>query len=85
METNNGYIDIYLRRSPLLPDIKYEWLFEIKYVKATDATDKSLATLRRNARKQLNSYSGSYQIKDSKDVKKAVILFIGKNKYELFC
>jgi hypothetical protein len=84
METNNGYIDIYLRRSPLLPEIKYEWLFEIKYIKAGKANAKSLPALRSEAQKQLQDYSGSYQIRDSKDVKKAVILFIGKNKYELF-
>jgi hypothetical protein len=32
----------------------------------------------------LQDYSSSAQMKDSKDLKKAVILFIGKNKYELF-
>ena len=31
IETNTGYVDIYLRRSPLLPEVKYEWLFELKY------------------------------------------------------
>jgi len=81
VETNSGYIDIYLHRSPLQPDVKYEWLFEIKYLKASD---KSLTTHRREAQEQLQKYSDSYKIKDRKDVKKAVILFIGKNKYELF-
>ena len=81
IETNNGYVDIYLRRSPLLPEVKYEWIFELKYIKAGD---KSLATHRRDAQKQLHDYSGSAMMKDSKDLKKAVILFIGKNKYELF-
>ena len=33
---------------------------------------------------QLQNYSDSYLIKDRKDVKKAVILFIGKNKFEIF-
>ena len=43
-----------------------------------------MANHRRDAQKQLQDYSGSDMMKDSKDLKKAVILFIGKNKYELF-
>jgi hypothetical protein len=81
IETNNGYVDIYLRRSPLVPEVKFEWIFEFKYLKASE---KSLATHRSDAQKQLQGYSSSAMMKDSKDLKKAVILFIGKNKYELF-
>ena len=80
-ETDSGYIDIFLYRSPLVPEVKYEWLFEIKYLKASE---KSLDAHRKEAQVQLKNYSDSYMIKDRKDVKKAVILFIGKNKYELF-
>jgi hypothetical protein len=80
-ETDAGYIDIYLRRSPLVPEVKYEWIFELKYLKASE---KSLAAYRREAQNQLHNYSRSALMKDSKDLKKAVILFIGKNKYELF-
>jgi len=80
-ETDSGYIDIYLRRSPLVPDVKYEWIFEIKYLKASE---KAIATHRRKAQDQLHNYSSSAIMKDSKDLKKAVILFIGKNKFELF-
>ena len=50
METNNGYVDIYLHRSPLVPEVKYEWIFELKYFKASE---KSLAVHRRDAQ---NSY-----------------------------
>jgi len=81
IETNTGYVDIYLRRSPLVPEVKYEWIFELKYLKANE---KSMAAHRRDAQKQLQDYSSSALMKDSKDLKKAVILFIGKNKYELF-
>jgi hypothetical protein len=84
METNTGYIDMYLRRSPLLPEVKYEWIFELKYIKVGKANEKSLAVLRKDAQKQLNDYSSSDLMKDRKDLKKAVILFVGKNKYELF-
>jgi len=80
-ETNTGYIDIYLMRSPLLPEVKYEWIFELKYFKASK---KPTDADRQDAQNQLQNYSGSYIMKDRKDLKKAVILFIGKNKYELF-
>ena len=81
METSNGYVDIFLRRSPLAPEVKYEWLFEFKYFKASE---KALGAHRLDAQKQLTDYSRSEQMKDDRDVKKAVIMFIGKNKYELF-
>ena len=80
-ETNTGYVDIYLHRSPLVPEVKYEWFFELKYFKASE---KSMDIHRRDAQKQLQDYSSSAMMKDSKDLKKAVILFIGKNRYELF-
>jgi hypothetical protein len=80
-ETNTGYIDIYLKRSPLLPEVKYEWIFELKYFKASK---KPSDADRINAQEQLLKYAGSYEMKDRNDLKKAVILFVGKNKYELF-
>jgi len=80
-ETNNGYVDIYLHRSPLLPEVKYEWIFELKYLRANE---KSLPAIRQEAKKQLKIYSDSHLMKERKDLKKAVILFIGKNKYEIF-
>ena len=81
IETNTGYVDIFLLRSPLVPEVKYEWIFELKYFKTSD---KSLASYRRDAQNQLHNYEISTIMKDRKNVKKAVILFIGKNKYELF-
>jgi len=80
-ETNTGYIDIYLMRSPLLPEVKYEWIFELKYFKASK---KPTDADRKDAQNQLQNYSSSHVMKDRKDLKKAVILFIGKNKYELY-
>ncbi|MCL2688818.1 MAG: ATP-binding protein, partial [Chitinispirillia bacterium] len=37
-EVTEGYTDIYLQKHPAVADIKYEYVFEIKYVK-TDAKD----------------------------------------------
>ena len=80
-ETDSGYVDIFLCRSPLVPEVKYEWLFELKYFKASE---KAMAQHRLDAQNQLQHYSSSAMMKDRKEVKKAVILFIGKTKYELF-
>ena len=80
-ETDSGYIDIMLHRSPLVPEVKYEWLFELKYFKASE---KSLSAHRLEAQNRLQDYAGSQMMKDRSDLKKAVILFIGKNKYEIY-
>ena len=80
-ETNTGYIDIYLMRSPLMPQVKFEWIFELKYFKASK---KPTDADRQDAKKQLQNYSCSYMMKDRTDLKKAVIFFVGKNKYEVF-
>jgi len=80
-ETDSGYIDICLHRSPLFLQVKYEWIFELKYLKASV---KSMDIHRSKAKEQLQRYCHSEVMKDNKDLKKAVILFIGKNKYEVF-
>ena len=81
METNNGYVDVYLHRSPLVPEVKYEWIFELKYFKASE---KPSETDRRDAQNQLLNYSASHIMKDRNNLKKAVILYIGKKEYDLF-
>jgi len=43
-----------------------------------------LAVQRQKAKEQLQNYAGSAMMNDSTDLKRAVILFVGKNKYELF-
>ena len=80
-ETDSGYIDIFLHRRQLTPKVKYEWIFELKYLKASV---KKLEPYRLEAKKQLHDYGISTLMKDRKDLKKAVILFIGKKEYEIF-
>ena len=53
----------------------------LKYFKASK---KTMESHRFYAQNQLLDYSHSTVMKDIKDLKKAVILFIGKYKYELF-
>ncbi|UZQ83657.1 AAA family ATPase [Thermoanaerobacter sp. RKWS2] len=80
-ETEGGYIDIYLERDIRIPDIKYEWLIELKYVKKSekDKIDK----IKEEGIKQLKRYRESKGLKERKDVKQALIIFIGKDEYQV--
>ncbi|GHV64422.1 hypothetical protein FACS1894199_02640 [Bacteroidia bacterium] len=77
-----GRTDIYLQRSPLLPELKYEWVFELKYCK-TDAKESEIASKRDEGLEQIRQYLTSDRLKDRTDLKAAVIVFIGKNKYKI--
>ncbi|ADD01939.1 AAA-ATPase-like protein [Thermoanaerobacter italicus Ab9] len=80
-ETDGGYIDIYLERDIRIPDIKYEWLIEIKYVKKSekDKVDK----IKEEGIKQLKKYRESRGLKEREDVKQALLIFIGKDEYQV--
>jgi hypothetical protein len=83
-EVEHGYIDIFLQRSPLLPEVPYEWVWELKYLKKDDATEatKVAATLEA-AQAQLEKYRASALFAGRDNVKFAAILFIGKDQYQL--
>ncbi|MDR3093765.1 MAG: ATP-binding protein [Bacteroidales bacterium] len=78
-----GRTDIYLQRSPLLPQIKYEWVFELKYCK-TGAKESEIKAKRDEGLEQVRQYLASDRLKDRTDLKAAVILFIGKNNYRIY-
>ncbi|MFV9567096.1 AAA family ATPase [Thermoanaerobacter mathranii] len=80
-ETEGGYIDIYLERDIRIPDIKYEWLIELKYVKKSekDKVDK----IKEEGIKQLKKYRESRGLKEREDVKQALLIFIGKDEYQV--
>jgi hypothetical protein len=84
LEVTQGYTDIYLQRSHLLPDIPYEWVWEIKYVKKGDVAGKKkdvLKTKQEKARTQLKKYRDSHQFAGRTDVRYLSLIFIGKDKY----
>ncbi|MGV8092651.1 MAG: AAA family ATPase [Mangrovibacterium sp.] len=81
MEVEEGYIDIWLERSPLLPDIKYEWVWEVKYLKKEE--ESQLPDKKAGALAQLKKYRGSERFKDRTDVRYAALLFTGKDRYEI--
>jgi hypothetical protein len=80
-EVEEGYMDIYLHRNPLLPDIKYEWVWEIKYLKKEN--EGELKAKQNKAIEQLEQYSCSALFANRDDVRFASIIFIGKDKYEI--
>jgi hypothetical protein len=71
-----------LQRNPIFPEVKYEWVLELKYCKTT-AKKSEIAEKRREGLKQLNEYIQSHHLKDRPNLKSALIIFIGKDKYEI--
>jgi hypothetical protein len=81
MEVGNGYIDLFLQRNADENDVKYQWVWELKYLKVADK-DK-LPNVKQQATKQLLKYKQDQQFKNKTDVKFAAIIFIGKEYYEI--
>jgi hypothetical protein len=82
-EVEHGYIDIFLQRSPLFPEVPYEWVWELKYLKKDDATAEKVAATIKEAQAQLDKYRASVLFAGRSDVKFAALLFIGKEAYQL--
>jgi len=81
-EVTEGYTDIYLQKHPAVADIKYEYVFEIKYAK-TDAKDSEIKTKRKEAQTQIELYKKDPRFVNRSDVRFAAIVFKGKGEYEL--
>ncbi|MDR2728390.1 MAG: ATP-binding protein [Chitinispirillales bacterium] len=81
-EVTEGYTDIYLQKHPAVADIKYEYVFEIKYVK-TDAPDSEIKAKREEAQAQIERYKKDPRFANRNDVLFAAIVFKGKGEYEL--
>ncbi|MDR0688421.1 MAG: PD-(D/E)XK nuclease domain-containing protein [Prevotellaceae bacterium] len=77
-----GRADIFLQRNPLLPEVKYEWIFEIKYCKAS-ATEAEIAAKRSEGMEQLGQYLHAHRMKGRPDLRAALLIFTGKNKFEI--
>ncbi|GHT22750.1 hypothetical protein AGMMS4957_13350 [Bacteroidia bacterium] len=80
-EVEGGYIDIFLQRNPAVPDTKYEWVWEIKYLKKDN--EKDFQSTRDAARAQLDKYRNAHEFAERTDVRFASIIFIGKDKFEI--
>ena len=81
-ETTEGYTDIYLQKHPAVPDIKYEYVFEIKYAK-TGAAEAEVKAKFDEALLQIEKYKADPRFADREDIKFAAVVFKGKGEYEL--
>jgi hypothetical protein len=81
-ETVPGRADIFLQRNPIYPYARYEWILELKYGKVS-ATEAEIDVKRKDAIEQIDKYINAHRTKDRPDLKAAVIVFIGKDKFEI--
>jgi hypothetical protein len=81
-ETVPGRVDIFLQRNPKFPQVKYEWAWELKYCK-TKEKKSEIAKKKEEGLKRLNQYINSPRLKNRPNLKSALIIFIGKDKYEI--
>ena len=82
VENSGGYTDIYLKRGHLHPGSVSEWVWELKYVKQSDAKKKSvIAAKKKEAVEQLHAYKASNLFKERTDVRFVAIVFAGKSGY----
>ncbi|MDR3198707.1 MAG: ATP-binding protein [Planctomycetaceae bacterium] len=81
-ETVPGRVDIFLQRNPNFPQVQYEWVWELKYCK-TDAKTTEIDQKRKEGLEQLKQYINSSRLKDRPNLKSALLIFIGKDKYEI--
>ena len=81
-EVTEGYTDIYLQKHPAVADIKYEYVFEIKYAK-TGVPDSEIKARREEAQAQIERYKKDPRFANRNDILFAAIVFKGKGEYEL--
>jgi hypothetical protein len=81
MEVTQGYTDIYLQRSHWLPDLPYEWVWELKYISKSNASDAEITAKQTEARAQLQQYRSSHRFAGRTDIRYLSLIFIGKDRY----
>jgi hypothetical protein len=76
-EVPAGYVDLLLRRSPSLPDIRYEWLLELKYVKESER--HRLDVVISSGIEQLSRYAAGVKPSASEVVlRQGLLVMVGK-------
>ena len=80
-ENINGYTDIYLFKHPAIPDIKLEYVFEVKYIKICASKEEREAKFA-EAMAQIEKYKKDTRFINRDDLKFAAIVFEGKGDYE---
>ena len=70
--------------SQTIPDLPFEWLIELKYLKEADRDQ--LAAVREQAQAQLERYSASQELRShfrGDAIRRAALVFIGKGEVEV--
>ena len=79
----NGQVldEIIVKKDIRMPEVNYEWIIELKYLKKSERN--RLEEVKREGLKQLKGYVDSREFKDRENIKHALIVFIGKDEYEV--
>ncbi|MDR2384036.1 MAG: AAA family ATPase, partial [Tannerella sp.] len=76
-----GFTDIFLQRNPDLPQIRFEWIWEIKYLKAGE--EYKAPQKMDEAKEQLCKYLHAFRLAGRPGLQGAAIVFTGKNKFDI--
>jgi hypothetical protein len=79
-EVTGGFIDIYLERDSRFPEVVYGWLWELKYIKK----EQSLEEVKAEGLEQLKRYAESRRFRGKENLKKALLIFRGKDECFVF-
>jgi uncharacterized protein YlbG (UPF0298 family) len=77
-EVGEGYTDILLKKGIGTPEVRYEWLLELKYLKQENR--KQLDPIRKKASKQIQGYMKSRELVGRPNLKAVALIFIGKDE-----
>jgi hypothetical protein len=77
-EAQNGYTDILLKKGRGAPQVKVEWLLELKYVKQEDR--KQLQQVRKKAFAQIENCMESRELVGRANLKAVALIFVGKDE-----
>jgi hypothetical protein len=80
-ENINGYTDIYLMKHPVVRDIKFEYVFELKYVKTQPSKEEKESKFA-EAFAQIEKYKKDSRFANRDDLKFVALVFEGKGDYE---
>ena len=83
-EVEHGFIDLFLTRNARFPELPFEWLIELKYLK--EGERGQLETVKDEARGQLQKYASSDEIRQrfrGEAIRQAALIFIGKGDVEI--
>lgn len=67
-----------MERDPRFPDIRYEWLIELKVVKKADAGE--LEAVKEQGLRQLRRYARNRDLAGKPGIRQALVIFIGKDE-----